>query len=215
VISRALLTATLVASALLLVGCTAPAGPPAEPSAEEVAAAVRVAVDRQWEASGLEGRVERPAPPVWQVAPVLESGPALSECLQDAGISSWGYSDVDGLSGGDGTRASDEEQLVFYNCYARFPQVLVFSAEQRAFIYDYYARLNIPCLGFHGYGLSNVPSRESFVSGSADFGGSWLWSPMMSTTTQPDSDEEWERLERDCPSTVPGIEGWSYTPIFG
>jgi len=164
----------LVASALLLVGCTAPAVPPAEPTAAETAAVVQAAVDRQWAASRLEGRVERPEPPLGQVASVSESGPALSECLQDAGISSWGYSDLDGMVRGDGVRASDEEQLVFYSCYARYPQVVVFSTEQRDFIYDYYARTNIPCLGFHGYELSDVPDRESFVSNAANLGSTWL-----------------------------------------
>jgi len=215
VISRAFLTGVLVASALLLAGCTAPAVPPAEPTAAETAAVVQAAVDRQWAASRLEGRIERPELPPGEVASVSESGPALSGCLQDAGISSWGYSDSDGLVSGDGVRAGDEDQLVFYSCFARYPQVVVLSAEQRAFIYDYYARMNIPCLGFHGYGITDAPDRESFVSGSADLGSSWQWSPIMSMTTQPDSDGEWERLERDCPLTVPGIEGWSYTPFFG
>ena len=213
--SRGFVVSAVVASALLLAGCTGHPAPPAEPTAAEEAAAVQAAVDRQWQASGLDGRVERPEPPTGQVASVSESGPTLSECLQDAGITSWGYSDLDGMVRGDGARASDEEQLVFYSCYARYPQVVVFSAEQRAFIYDYYARTNIPCLGFHGYEISDVPDRESFVSSAADLGGTWLWSPMSSMVTQPDTEEEWDRLQRDCPFTTPGIDGWSYPPYFG
>jgi hypothetical protein len=211
--SRGFLVGAVVASALLLVGCTAQQPPPAEPTPAEIASATREAIDRHWTATGLEGRVPRPDVTEGQLIADQPVGAELGQCVASAGIASW-YSDDSGLMIGDGTRGTDEQQLAYYSCYARYPELIVFSAEQREFIYDYYARTYIPCLGFHGYAPSDAPSRESFVSGGSDTGDGWLWSPDSVLPAYPETQEEWEQLYRDCPPTTPGIEGWSYTMVF-
>ena len=212
-ISRAVLAGVLVASALALAGCTSPSPAPAEPTPAEIAAATRAAIDRHWEASGLEGVVTRPGVTDGQLIADQPFGAELGECVAAAGITSW-YSDGTRMMLSDGSRGSDEQQLAYYSCYARYPELTVFSRAQREFVYDYYARSYIPCLGLHGYPPQSAPSREDFLSGEADLGDSWLWSPDTALSAFPETTQEWERLYRDCPPTIPGVEGWSYEMVF-
>ena len=214
-ISRAVLVSVVVASAILLGGCTPQLVPPAGPTESERRAVVQRALDRQWAATGLEGRVQRPEPDAAMLIADTVYDLELGECVGDAGITSWYFDSGTGLVLGDGTRAPDEQQLAYYTCFVRHPEVIVLSVVQREFIYDYYARRHIPCLGFHGYEVTSVPTRESFVAGDADSAGNWVWSPESALSSFPTTQEAWERLTRDCPPTTPGVEGWSYDAIVG
>lgn len=213
--NRALVIAAAVASALLLSGCTAQQRAPAPPTETEIAAAVDVALDRQWAATGLEGRVPRPDIDVEQIMSAREAGVGMGECVSEAGIVSWGWSETGFTAGSTGGRGTDDDQLIFYSCFARFPEVLVITGAQRDFIYDYYASTYIPCLGLHGYDVVDAPTRADFVSGAADQGLNWMWSPDSTLRVYPDSSADYEKMYSDCPPTVPGIEGWSYVPGFG
>jgi hypothetical protein len=212
--SRGLSVAAAVASALLggflLSGCASGRALPEPPSASEIRAATQRAVDRQWVASGLQGRVARPELPVGRLMADEQSGFDLDACVAAAGIGTWFYDSVEGLLLGDGSRGDDAQQLAFYSCFARYPQLVVFSGAQRAFIYDYYLRIRIPCLGLHGYPVADIPSRDDFVVGAADVAGAWLWSPDMGMRSYPAGEAEWVRLYVQCPPTVPGVDGWSH-----
>jgi hypothetical protein len=216
--SRGFVVAVAVASVVLLSGCTAPRAAPAGPDSAEVAEAVQRAIDIQWTATGLEGRVERPV-----IEPEISGsgsvwGTGMSECAQLAAgpdSTGWGYGDTSGFTLGDGTRGTDEQQLAFYSCFALHPQVLVLSEDQREFIFDYYVRTLIPCLGLHGYELQSVPARADFVSGRYDQSATWVWSPDSSMLEYPQTEKEYVRLFTQCPPTIPGVDGWSRENLYG
>jgi hypothetical protein len=164
----------------------------------------------RWTASGLDGVVERPV--IDADVSIAQWNPAMDECMSQLDEESYGWSDSDGFMLGSGERGTDAQQLIFYECFARFPAVTVFSSEQREYIFDYYLTSLLPCLGLHGHPATVVPSRQSFVAGTDTFDGSWLWSPYSAMTELPDDMAVYDTLLRDCPPTIAGVDGWSMPP---
>jgi hypothetical protein len=203
---RSRVLVVIVAATLALTGCTAERALPREPTEEEVAAAIEAALDVQWEASGLDGVVDRPDVTAPEPDPAATG---LATCVSSLGMESYGWSDDSGLVLDTGERGSDEQQLAFYECFARFPTVTVFSAEQRDVIYDYYARSLVPCLGLHGYALRPVLTRAAFEAEYERGARGWIWSPYYSLVSPPLTVGRNADLVRACPPTVPGIDGWS------
>ncbi|MCU1544500.1 MAG: hypothetical protein JWM50_2365 [Microbacteriaceae bacterium] len=201
------IAALAVTGAMMLTGCTPSRGMPAAPTDAEVDAAVQSLLDMQWAATGLEGVVERPTLEAERTSD--QWSPGMDECVSEMGIASYGWSSTDGFALGSGEQATDAQQLAFYECVARYPAVTVLSHEQRDYIHDYYARTLVPCLGLHGYAMSFLPERDSFVAGTADQDAGWTWSPYAALRQPPMTEEANAELTRECPPTLPGIDGWS------
>jgi hypothetical protein len=199
-----------LAGVMTLSACTPQQSFPRGPSDAEVDAAVQELLDTQWEGTGLDGVVERPI--VEPESSVTQWSPGMAECVSEIGEESYGWSDTEGFMLGTGERGTDAQQLAFYECYARFPSVSVFSREQREYIYDYYLTSLLPCLGLHGHPALVVPSRRSFVAGTGTVDGSWLWSPYSAMTELPSDRAVFDTLYRECPPSIPGVDGWSTPP---
>jgi hypothetical protein len=202
--------ALALAGVMTLSACTPQQSFPRGPSDAEVDAAVQELLDMRWTASGLEGVVERPD--IDAEVSIAQWNPAMDECLAQLNEESYGWSDSDGFMLGTGERGTDAQQLAFYECFARFPAVAVFSREQREYIYDYYLTSLVPCLGLHGHATQVVPSRRSFVAGTDTIDGSWLWSPYSAMTELPEDMAVYDRLLRECPPTIAGVDGRSAPP---
>jgi len=195
---------------VVMSGCTATTAAPKPISESELNERVRIELDRQWGYTGLDGLVQRPRPEVEKISPSDGFSAEFGECMGGAGFSTWGAGPV-GLDmssvNADGAKATPEQQLAFYGCTARFPSVDRLSRQQLQFIYDYYRGWLIPCIEQRGYAVTDVPSRETFSTSTQP--GNWRWSPYGALANRPGNDREWSALERDCPVTIPGMDGWS------
>ena len=195
----------VVFAVLALCGCVAAPTPPGGPSEAELDARVRAMLDHEWANTGLEGVVARPVVEAQSLGEIWV--PERFECVSEEGLSAWGYN-LDGLAI-EGRDPTAEEQLRFYTCAARYPVVEMLSTAQLDYIYDYYARWLIPCLGREGHAVTSPPPRASFVSAGSDEG--WRWNPYVALKEYPRAEPAITALHAQCPPTLPGIDGWSET----
>lgn len=212
--SRAVLIATAAAVAALVCGCTSQPPAPAPLTAAQKAKVVRTEVDRQWLMTGLDGVVPRPPAPESPSVGGFPGQTGLYTCLDDAGLSQWGYDDSDGfgLYGATGELEHAKEpaqQLAWFACFSRFPAVSLLSQAERDAIYDYYSTWLVPCLESQGYHLAGAPTRAQFVTGLDYTTGAQVWNPYWALTDYPHLEADLVELQNACAPTVPGIEGWS------
>lgn len=181
-------------------------------SAAQRTAAVNAEIDRQWQLTGLEGVVARPDRIDPRIVAADSWGSGLSDCLNDSGVTSFGYDDSRGFSSvnddGSTTRLDAAAQLVWYSCFAKYPIVDLLSKAQRNYIYDYYETWLVPCLNSKGYRVVDPPTRAEFLVESNNGIGSQVWNPIWSIDS-PRTEAGQAVLQRECPMTTPGVEGWS------
>lgn len=194
-----------LALAACLAGCTAGTSLPSGRSQAEIDALVAVELDRQWELTGLDGVAPRPVMAVERLSGINTTFAGIGDCMMDAGFSSWGFDDT-GLTVAEGA-PEPEQQLAYYECNARFPAVNPLSADEMHFVYDYYQKWLIPCLGFRGYTVLDPPERGVFTRGADD--GWATWSPYWALEPYPATAEEYEEITAVCPPTRQGVPGWS------
>jgi hypothetical protein len=198
--------ALVLALGVSLSACTSTPELPDGPTQEQIDAALATELDTQWEVSGLEGVFDRPEIIPERIVGANQWGTGLAECLSSSGIDSWGYDPRSGFTNGEG-EGTDVEKLIYYSCFAKYPSIDVLSPDQLDFIYDYFAHWLIPCLGMRGYAVEDIPSRRAFIETPPEYFG--RWNPYNTISSFPQSVEAQTRLIEECPSTVPGIEGWS------
>ena len=195
---------------LALCGCSATRPAPVGPTDAEVDADVRAELDRQWAFTGLDGVVPRPVFEVERVGAAGAAAQGFWDCMSAQGFESWGFSSDSGLqmSSADSSMVTPtaEQQMSYYECNARFPVIDTLTTDQLDFIYDYYQRWLIPCLGSAGYPVAVPPSRDEFTTGEPEFG--WRWEPYSALGEYP-GDDDYDALLAECKPTIPGIEGWS------
>jgi hypothetical protein len=192
------------ASLCLLAGCATTALP-AGPTDAEREAAISAELDRQWELTGLDERYPRPARIDQELVSADVWNTSLGSCLDSLGLEGFSYEETRGLVRYDGGRADPGQLLDWYECLAKYPSVLVLSADQLEYIHHYYTSWLVPCLGFRGYEVAEVPAASDLMM-SGGF-TSQVWSPYSTVTLA--TDEEYREVIAACPPTVPGVDGWS------
>jgi hypothetical protein len=197
-----------IAAALLVValaGCTATRELPEGPSQAELDVFGQEQSDDAWAGSGLLGVLSRPEVDV--VAEVARDDWArvIASCMKHAGFEDYRANSGMLLSRDVPADLATEHSLALYVCRAQYPledsrQRLLSSAELD-YVYDYYLSFLVPCLGFHGFLVDDVPTREAFLTA----GGIGWWTPYASgqpVTRRVDVGE----LDSSCPAFPPGID---------
>lgn len=199
----------MLAASAALTACTTDSQKPPGPSAVEIRDYEKRMLDATWNSTGLADRgLTQPAWIDVEFVPAEEWNTALRSCMEKAGQDdiqfSWGTDSGYTLLTSNGEVNTNRKALKsWYNCVARFPVDPVISGDlasraQLEYIYDFYARWTIPCLSLQGYSVQ-LPSRESFVSDTAN---RW-WSPMWST--QVTTEEQYAKLLTVCGPESPDL----------
>jgi hypothetical protein len=191
---RALAIVAAAASVLLVSGCASPVATPAGPTAYEELAVSQAQLDATWELTGLEGTIERPD---YRVTAAVDAWrEAVTDCLAEDGIEVRRIvSDGDGyrLMVRRGYELDDATQFLWYRCFAHNPPSAgVASAEQLAYLWDYYARWVIPCITDKHYELNRLPTRDQFLATRP-----FQWTP-YGALTDTVGDTEYSTLVAQC-----------------
>lgn len=194
--------AAAVAVVVALSGCTATPLPPG-PTDADIAEYYAAVADAHWEALGFGPAVERPATPAIRFSSPESWAASVAGCMNAAGFDEYS------AQGGSLTitepdpNPSTEQKLASFTCELSFqpvaPPGLILSAAQLEYVYDYYLRFLVPCLGLQGESIDDVPSREAFLAQSVI----GPWSPYWSIVTR--DAEKFERLRIECPAMPPGL----------
>jgi hypothetical protein len=201
-----------IASCLLMVGCTAPVGVPADPSDAEIDAMLRQQLDSRWESYAWPAGVAKPT--VERVAFTTAETWSSTQvgCLQRAGI------DAREVSGGF---AVDENvdpavaRVAMWTCLAQYPRdprgAGYLSEAQILYMYDFYVERLGPCMRLLGYGVSEPPAREEYVD---LIRAGTYWSPYFAQgwDPQPIDVAKWRRVDFEC-GHLPADPYRSYLPL--
>ena len=175
---RALSIVGAAASVLVLVGCAAPVATPAPATDSDVEAAQQQILDATYDREGFDTERLTSASDLGE-----DHERGFGDCLEAEGVDiskGWGASigpDGFALNGVDNAEVSAADQFIAYTCLARYPYDVtdsgwVYSASQREYLWDYYARWVVPCLRSHGQSLLVIPSKDEFLESSLV-----TWSP--------------------------------------
>jgi hypothetical protein len=205
---RSVVSAVVAAAAslCLLAGCGTTAALPAGPTDAEREAAIGAELDRQWDLTGLEGIHPRPLVVDGDLVSADVWNTSLGSCLDSLGLHGFFYEEERGLVRTDGGRADPEQMLQWYQCLAKYPSVVVLTAGQLEYIHHYYTSWLVPCLGFRGHPVGEVPAAADLMT-RAGF-TMHVWNPYLEFTFVGGEEEYWDALAA-CPPTTPGIDGWS------
>lgn len=210
---------------LALTGCTSHVAPPPYTDAER-AAFLEARLDAAWENTDLDGVVDRPdlaagigdrfAAENWQ---------SLSDCMFETGLTGWGFGESNGgpvFLGNNNDPLPPDIQLAAYTCFAQYPVTnsfrnILLTEDQKLYLYEYYKRWVVPCLGMHGYEFHRdfVPTERSFTENVGD------WNPYYAIASGPGysvqeglSEEKVVELEALCGSASADL-GVDLTGGFG
>jgi hypothetical protein len=203
----------VVASALAVSGCSAPAAVPLGPSDAEVDELIAQELDVRWQSYGFPP--DRPRPEVARIAfTTLDTWTTTQvTCLRDAGL------DASEVSGGfvvSGTEPADyDSREAMWVCQAQYPRDPrgsgFLSIAQILYMYDFYTTRLRPCMQLLGYTVTQPPDRLAYVgllrSGS-------YWSPYFGEGNEPqqiDADK-WRLVDAEC-SHLPKDPYWPYHPL--
>lgn len=169
-------------------------------SVADAAVLARAELDGTWDATGLDGIVERPdvqpGEPVRRDVWFAE----ISLCLAMHDIEIYG---VAYISNGyvalpmSGHALGVAERLVWYRCYAEHPvdpmsSDQIATADQLEYLYDYYTRWVIPCIASTGREVVAIPTRSEYLADD-----SFQWTPYGSVSQYP-TPVEYNELVRKC-----------------
>ena len=204
--------AAAAASVLLLAAC-APTPLPEGPTADDIDRHYDRAAEELWESLDLPDGVARPEVQRAGAVPGLEWVPTVVTCMRDAGYDNYSSEGGGIVSFGEADGPPVEERLALYTCETRFPFAVepeqVLTVAQREYVYDYYLGFLIPCLGFRGLVVADVPERAGFL------GMPGFWNPyyavdlgetvVLTADELDDAVETRERMEAECPSMPVGL----------
>lgn len=188
----------VVLAVLLLVGCAAPPPPDGPTQAE-----IRERLDRQaalwWEAVA-PGEPMPDVDPVRVVDDYSEQWREILDCLTALELEG-----VDLGSDGSWSLSSSDPELLRvleraqWECAARYPvdpgspdHAFTLSDEQAQYLWSYYTTRLIPCIEAHGFPLTQIPSREEYLSQR------W-WTPYFAMSQSPISPRDLAMLDALCP----------------
>jgi hypothetical protein len=204
---RGCLVAAVLVAAAALSGCTWTSGTPyfPQPTGAELEAAYGDMADANWEFSGLDGRMPRPE--VAMVRPLApdEWAPTVAECMITAGYPTYAASGGGLTHTIDPAAPADAEALAMFVCQSQYPyeatRFAVVGEAQHRYLYDYYTRWLIPCLGWRGYDVGPVPDETEYL----DAGGNWTpYTTLWEDLDQPDDARE---LQDACRPEPEGFRG--------
>lgn len=157
---------------------------------------------------GLDGPREIPELVRWVA--LEESANAQVACLNEAGFP------AESLGGtGVGFDRIPEEQkalggplhAAMWDCQARYsvdPRTQVrFTKDQYRILHSYLDTTMRSCLENRGYEFSDAPSLESFIAG---YESGHPWVPWEEMSLADISEDEYTKLEKDCPQSPPSSE---------
>ncbi len=196
--------AAAVAAVVVLSGCTA-RELPAGPTEADVAKYYEAVADAHWAGLGLGAGVERPETPSIQFSTQEDWAASVARCMNDAGFDFYSAQGGALTVTGDLSGPTDtvEEKVAGYVCQLSYqPEAVdgqILSRAQLDYVYDYYLRFLIPCLGSRGERVADIPDRASFVAES----GIGPWNPYWAVMT--DSQDAFEESRAQCPPMPPGL----------
>lgn len=136
-----------------------------------------------------------------------ERGPLVDACLAEQG-----YSSLDLLEVGIPEEQLGAFELAQFICMAKYPidpeYTSPWSEDQISIQYDWTIDSVIPCLVDRGYTITDVPSREVFIS-------TWFSDPFYPFSQIPPSvlsNEQSDALNQACPQIAPTELLWSQPP---
>lgn len=134
-----------------------------------------------------------------------ERAAAHIDCLAARGFTAQAAPGPEGMGGSYSvTNNADEamaELTAIWACAVEYPRrpSPPFSAEQLAYLYDYFVEFKVPCLKAAGHPQEQAPTREHFIT-------QWPkqnWYP--SARIEPLDSPEWAVVEAACPNAPRGI----------
>jgi hypothetical protein len=138
-------------------------------------------------------------------------GGEVTGCMSDAGYKNYNATAASFVRGGSAEMTTLEEATLD-NCLTQVQvdpvDMNILSREQLNYIYSYFERRLVPCLAAHGITVTDLPTREKFLSMifiDDEFGYA-PWSPYEGFSSSP------QRIFDDCPPSPPGyayaLEDW-------
>ena len=196
----------VVASVALLCGCVGQIPEPAKPTEQDATAQVQQMLDATRERFDIAG-----APLVAAaIRPkTYERWDAeMKKCLRASGIQDavgigWSNEGYELLL--EGGTSDSEQNEIMYRCVADDPpdgreMGMLFSDEQREYLWDYYQRWIIPCLASRRVAMLGMPTREYFMAQS-----DYPWSPyefvdydQLPDATSVDRRDSYKVLVQQC-----------------
>lgn len=199
--------AAALAAVAALSGCSWTSGTAyfPQPTEAEVGAAYARFADANWEFSGLGDRVSRPEVAVVHTIDPDDWSTVMAECMIAAGYPSYLASGGGLTHESDPTAPADAEALAMFVCQSQYPYdreaLGVVGVAQERYLYRYYIRWLIPCLGLRGYDVGPVPSETAYL----DSDGEWSpYSALWETLAQGDDEDE---LVAECQPMPVGFLG--------
>lgn len=200
---RALLVAALVAVALA--GCTAsppPNTPPVTLTQEQAEERVAEGMSVWWGLTVPRGEPMPTVEPVEYVDPADGVDKALACLTEKTGLQSATYDKHGYWVDPEGDRLTDSQNRVFFICTLQYPYDLsdpsaagIYSAQERAWAWNYQHTRLVPCLQLMGYSVEN--RDDGYIPSTP-----W-WNPYDELTPTP-SAGEWELIDGRCPPSPYG-----------
>jgi hypothetical protein len=142
---------------------------------------------------------------------LIDWGGEVTVCMRDAGFDNYNATAASFVRGGD-AEVTPLEEATLNNCLTQVQvdpvDMNILSREQLNYIYSYFERRLVPCLAAHGITVTDLPTREKFLSMifiDDEFGYA-PWSPYEGFSSSP------QRIFDDCPPSPPGyayaLEDW-------
>lgn len=200
---RALLVAALVVVALA--GCTAPPlnTPPKGLTQAEAEQRVADGLKLWWTLTAPRDEPMPAAEPIEYVDPADGIDKSLVCFTEKTGVPSATYNLRNGYwDGPDGDRLTDGQNRALFICNLQYPYDLsdpaaagMYTADERAWAWNYQHTRLVPCLQLMGYPVKN--RDDGYITSTP-----W-WNPYDELTPTP-SAEEWELIDARCPPSPYG-----------
>jgi hypothetical protein len=144
-----------------------------------------------------------------------EYGETYAGCLREQGFDATVTPDGEGLR--VGTVPADQSAALAaarYRCRVMYPVHPVFhqplTDDQLATIYHHQVEFTADCLRREGYDIPTAPSLETFMAQRRGEAGGDIWHPYSGV--QPRSEDEWQRINQECPQSPPLTEVYGDIP---
>lgn len=209
--ARALLVSACLA--LTLTSCSAehPPEAPQAPVADDATARhmIQQANDAAWEQlHRIFPELERPEVEQRRVVSAAEWDAVHAQCVTEMGFSATVMAGGGVSYGQIPDEQAEAQNLAVYICQVRYPRdpsyLLPLTADEAAYVYDYYEDTLVPCLAARGHEVE-MPSTSVFHERLKTEGVPW--SPYQELHEVAGA--ELDTLLAECPQSPPGFRGGS------
>lgn len=200
----------MIAVAVMVAGCSGggPPPPPPQLSEQEVDAAYADFLDQSWQR--VESQfpdAERPDVERVRFIDQSEWAEVIVACLVEQGVDAKVSNDGQGGYESQGVVGQELSMAIAaYVCDAKYPVdpslTQPLTDAELDYLYNYFVDVLNPCLEREGIEVTEPPSRQAFKDSLLTVDS---WTPYLAVDIR--GQEEWNRLNRACPQSPPGLRG--------